>query len=75
MVAGAVALCGITIGVADPKDFAETNNCGSSLGAGKSCTIRVTFTPTATGSRSAWVAITDNGGDSPQRVALSGTGS
>jgi hypothetical protein len=36
--------------------------------------ITVTFTPTATGTRSAWVAITDNGGGSPQHVALSGDG-
>jgi Bacterial Ig-like domain (group 3)/FG-GAP-like repeat/HYDIN/CFA65/VesB-like, Ig-like domain/Abnormal spindle-like microcephaly-assoc'd, ASPM-SPD-2-Hydin len=55
-------------------DFAQTNNCGTSLGASKSCVISVTFTPTATGARSANVSISDNGGASPQRVILSGTG-
>jgi hypothetical protein len=34
----------------------------------------VTFTPSAKGKRTASVAITDNGGGSPQLVALSGTG-
>ena len=32
-------------------DFAETNTCGASLPAGMTCTISVTFTPTATGAR------------------------
>jgi hypothetical protein len=41
---------------------------------GQSCTVSVTFKPTATGSRSASVNITDNGGDSPQKVDLIGTG-
>lgn len=59
------------------SDFAQSNTCPSSsstLAAGASCTISVTFTPTATGSRSANVTITDNASGSPQSVALSGTG-
>jgi Protein of unknown function (DUF1573) len=55
-------------------DFAETNTCGSSLAPGASCTITVTFTPTAAGSRTGVVTITDNASSSPQIVALSGTG-
>jgi len=54
--------------------FAETNTCGRSLGAGSSCTINVTFTPTATGSYSGPLVITDNAPNSPQSAALSGTG-
>jgi hypothetical protein len=34
----------------------------------------VTFTPSATGVRSASVSIADNGGGSPQHVQLKGTG-
>jgi len=67
-------IASIGIRGADHRDFAETSNCGQSLAAGKTCGITVTFTPTATGARSAWVAITDNGGGSPQTIALSGTG-
>src|SRR5215472_16100661 len=59
-------------------DFAQSNTCPSSsstlLAAGASCFINVTFTPTANGSRSASVAITDNAPGSPQSVALSGSG-
>jgi hypothetical protein len=42
----------ITIEGADPGDFAETNNCGASVDAGLSCTIRVIFEPTASGDAS-----------------------
>jgi hypothetical protein len=58
----------------DPGDFSQTNNCGSSVPAGKSCTIQVTFTPRAKGKRSASLQANDNGGGSPQKVALSGNG-
>ena len=55
-------------------DFFQSNTCGSSVAAGASCSISVTFTPTAVGARSASVAVSDDGGGSPQKVALSGTG-
>ncbi len=56
-------------------DFAETNNCGSSLAMNASCTINVTFTPTAASIQTGTITITDNTGNSPQTIALSGTGS
>jgi hypothetical protein len=55
-------------------DFTQTNTCGSSVAAGANCTLSITFTPAASGSRTASVAITDNAAGSPQTVALSGTG-
>src|SRR5438105_39673 len=64
----------ISITGVDAGDFAQTNNCPSTLSVSQSCTISVTFTPTATGSRSASVTITDNAANSPQSVALGGTG-
>jgi len=64
----------IVIKGADPGDFSQTNNCGKSVPAGGSCTIKVIFDPQATGSRSASLQINDNGGGSPQKVSLSGTG-
>ena len=60
--------------VATNGDFAQTNACGTSVAAGASCTITVTFTPTTAGTRSAMVTITDNATGSPHTVALSGTG-
>ena len=55
-------------------DFAQTNTCGSSVAAGATCTISVTFTPTASGSRTASVTLADNATGSPQSVSLTGTG-
>ncbi|MGD0922710.1 MAG: choice-of-anchor D domain-containing protein [Terriglobia bacterium] len=55
-------------------DFAQTNNCGASVAAAGSCTIDVTFHPTTTWLRTATLRITDDAANSPQTVALSGTG-
>jgi hypothetical protein len=53
-------------------DFAQTNTCGSSIAAGGSCTISVTFKPAATGSRTGNLTVTAAG--VTNTVALSGTG-
>ena len=55
-------------------DYAQTNNCGSVVGAGTGCAISISFTPSAAGTRSAALTITDNAADSPQTVTLTGTG-
>jgi hypothetical protein len=70
----AFKLIGISITGADAGDFSQTNTCPASVGAGKSCTIKVKFTPTAGGMRTASVSVSDNGGGIPQTVALSATG-
>jgi hypothetical protein len=56
-------------------DFAQTNTCNVSVAAGKTCTIMVTFAPTAAGTRTGTLSIADNAMGSPQSVALTGTGS
>ena len=58
-------------------DFGQTTSakpCGSTLAAGKSCKIDVTFTPTQLGVLTGTLTLTDNSPSSPQTVALSGTG-
>jgi hypothetical protein len=55
-------------------DFAQTNTCGASLAAAASCTISVTFSPTAGGARSGSIVITDSGVGSPRTVTLTGSG-
>ncbi|MGB2900053.1 MAG: choice-of-anchor D domain-containing protein [Candidatus Acidiferrum sp.] len=55
-------------------DFAATDTCGSSLAGGASCTINVTFTPTAAGARTGTITITDSMASSPQKVTLTGNG-
>jgi sugar lactone lactonase YvrE len=72
----AAAVTGIAISFtgADPGDFqASSNTCGTSLGAGASCTINVDFAPTASGSRSATLSVTDSAADSASSV-VTGTG-
>src|SRR6267378_2889399 len=54
--------------------FAGLGTCGSSVAAGVSCTISVKFTPTATGTRTGTLTLTDNAPNSPQTVSLTGTG-
>lgn len=57
-------------GIATSGDFSETNTCGTSVGAGSSCSISVTFTPTAVWSRTGSVTITDNALNNPQQLIL-----
>jgi len=59
---------------ANSSNFGQTNNCGSSVAVGGSCTINVTFTPNAAGAFTATLSITDSAGNSPQNINLSGTG-
>jgi hypothetical protein len=70
----ALSLAGINLSGADPADFTENTTCGSSLTAGGQCTIAILFTPTASGSRSGSLSITDNAGGSPQSATLAGGG-
>src|SRR5450432_3890625 len=56
-------------------DYAQTNNCPASLNASASCTVSVTFTPTAAGARNGALAISDNATSSPQSVNLTAVGS
>ena len=56
-------------------DFSQTSNCPTSLAVGANCAISVIFTPTAAGSRTGTLTITDSAANSPQIVTLGGGGS
>lgn len=60
----------LSITGANAADFAQANSCNGTVAAGGSCTIDVTFQPTAIGVRSAALEI----GGTAFSVALSGTG-
>jgi CSLREA domain-containing protein len=60
--------------ISGPAVFTETNNCPASLAAGSSCTISVTFTPSAATKQTGTLTITDNAHGGMQTVPLSGTG-
>jgi hypothetical protein len=72
--AGMLTITAVAINGTNKGDFAQTNNCVGTLAVGTTCSVNVTFTPSATGSRTATLAVTDNGLSSPQSAALSGTG-
>jgi phospholipase C len=56
------------------EDYAQTNTCGSTLGAGKQCTITITFAPTFTGKRYGGVTVTPAPPEIAQTVSLIGVG-
>ena len=61
--------------VPNTLDFTEVNDgcSGLTLAAGTSCAVSITFSPTASGTRSAAFTLTDNAAGSPQTVPLTGT--
>jgi sugar lactone lactonase YvrE len=74
---GTAPLTGIVISIAgtDLSNFTQTaTTCGATLAAGASCTISVTFSPTAVTSYSATISVADNAAGSPQTTVLNGTG-
>src|SRR4030095_12129515 len=55
-------------------DSVVKDDCGASLLPGATCTLKVAFRPTAIGVRTGAVTITDDAANSPQTIALTGTG-
>lgn len=64
-----VTVSGVTVS----GDYAQTNDC-SVLESDETCTISITFTPTATGPRPGSVSVASNASNSPLTVNLSGAG-
>lgn len=64
-----------SIAAAGSSDFSISGNtCGSTLASHATCTVSVSFTPTAAVGRSGFVLFTDSAGNSPQAAATSGQG-
>jgi microbial collagenase len=60
--------------IAISGDYAQTNNCGTSLANGSSCGISVTFKPTASGTRTGTLTVSSNASNGAQTASLTGTG-
>ena len=58
----------------NPTSFLETTTCGSSLGAGASCTISIVFAPQSAGTLTATLVVKDTAGNGQQTISLSGAG-
>lgn len=72
---GNLKITKITTTGTNATDFAIAGNtCPASLAPNATCTVMVTFTPSATGTRTGNVQFTDNGGGSPQLAPLTGNG-
>ncbi len=70
----ALPIKSIAFGGINPLQFTQTNDCGTSVAAGASCTIRVRFKPTTTGSKAATLSVIAGGGAGTKSATLSGTG-
>jgi sugar lactone lactonase YvrE len=64
-----LTIAGIAITGANASAFAETGTCGTSLAAGASCTISVTFSPSSQATFTATLTVTDNAPAQPMRPA------
>ena len=71
---GDANLTPITVSIAGPFVI-SANKCVAPLAPGLTCTISVEFKPLQTGAANGVLVLTDNAGDSPQTVDLTGTGS
>jgi hypothetical protein len=63
--------------IAESGDFSVvpgSNTCGISLAAGASCSLQITFVPTAAGPRTGTLTMVDSAASSPQSLQLTGTG-
>jgi hypothetical protein len=68
-----VTISKIALSGPNAKDYKLKNSCSTTLTAGTSCMITVTFTPSATGQRTAIVTVTDSV-PGPQVLSLAGVG-
>ena len=68
---GALTITNVSI---SPSVLGMVNGCPSTLTAEANCTIAVYFDPTTTGKVNGTLTVTDNAADSPQTVAVTGTG-
>ena len=70
----ALNISGAPITGTDAGDFAVTSGCPSAVPAGNHCNLSVTFSPQATGTRTATLEVMDDATGSPQMVTLTGSG-
>jgi hypothetical protein len=71
---GALTISGFSITGTNSTNYSMTQNCGTSLAAGASCTLTIYFRPSATGTRTGSIVIKDNAAGGSQTVTLTGTG-
>jgi hypothetical protein len=73
--AASISISGVSVTGTNSADFVvSSKTCGATLASGAGCTATISFSPKAAGARSATLQFSDGASNSPQSVALSGTG-
>src|SRR4029077_9339450 len=67
----ALSISSITV---TPSDYAFSSDCGTSVAAGGTCQVHVTFTPAASGPRNGSLRVNDSASDTPTTLVLTGSG-
>src|SRR6202167_3130500 len=71
---GTVNISQVAIGGTNAGDFSRTTTCGATVSRPGTCTVSAAFQPTSVGAEVATLSVTAAAGNSPQTLALSGTG-
>ncbi len=64
----------ISLGGVNAADFGQSSACVTTIAPGSTCSVTVTMTPQAVGTRTAALTVVDNAAGSPHVVSLAGTG-
>ncbi len=70
---GATAVTVSSVTSSSPAEFGVTSNC-TTVQAGASCALTLTFTPAASGGRTGTITVTSDGVGSPQSITVLGSG-
>jgi hypothetical protein len=68
-----ISMSSIALTASNAGDFTYNNSCTSTLPANQTCTIQVSFSPTVTGSKYAYLTIATSATNEPVAIALTGT--
>ncbi len=68
----ALKVTSLALAGADASEFSQTNDCVKVFQPGQTCTINVTFSPTAVGTATASITISDNAAPGSQAIPLDG---
>jgi hypothetical protein len=72
---GGTAVSVSSVVSSNPAEFTIATNSCTTVNAGASCSVGVTFKPSVAGARTATITVISNGVGSPQTISASGTGS
>ncbi|MFZ0478140.1 MAG: choice-of-anchor D domain-containing protein [Terriglobales bacterium] len=68
------ALTGISYSITPPFGIAAASTCGTTLNRKASCVFKVTFSPSASGSATGTLTVSDSANNSPLTVSIEGDG-